>query len=133
MKLSLKAVLAFSFIATLSSAAYEAPQVQDTPTRWSSVETMATGALLGASEGLACSLADEVIFWPVSWWIFSEMKHLIAKAIINDAHRNRETLDASLLLNTSRLASWITYLSTFNPQVVNRSESIYMYPVLVLI
>lgn len=130
MNFYLKTIFALSFIATLSHAAYETPQVQNTPVvRWSSAETMASGAFLGAAEGIACSLSDGVIFWPISWWIFSKMKTIIAQAIINDAHRNNETLDASLLLNTSRLASWISYLALLNPHTVHRMEIVYVCPI----
>jgi hypothetical protein len=115
MNKNLLIIIVCSLMTALSHSASHA--TQDEPTRWSSGKTMAIGATLGATEGIACSLIDEVVWWPVSWFLLSEIKALIVKAIINDAHRNGESLDASLLNNTSRLCSWLTYLTTVVPRI----------------
>ena len=115
MNISLRFVLAFSFIATLSYPAYE--PIKPEPTRWSSAETIATGVALGASEGILSRVTDHI--WPLNWILLSEIKSLIAQAIVNDAHRNGERVDHSLLKASSHLASWIAYMAAFNKIEIN--------------
>jgi len=89
--------------------------VQPQPNRWDSVKTMAVGATIGALNGVLSDMTDSA--WPFNWILLREIQKVLAKAIVNDAHRNGEIVDANLLENTAWITSWLAYLAVF-PKIV---------------
>lgn len=88
---------------------------------------MAAGAVIGGVNGFLSRLTDAA--FPFNWILLSEIKKIMAQAIIVDAHRDGETIDAELLNNSAWLTSWLTYLAVF-PKIVIKHE--YIGPVFVI-
>lgn len=80
--------------------------------RWSSADTIAAGILVGCSNGWLSRITDAV--FPFNWLLLNEIQSLVTKAIINDAHRKDEEIDATLLKDSTWLSSWISYLIVLN-------------------
>ena len=80
--------------------------------RWSSAETIATGAAIGTANGILSRITDAA--FPFNWLLLNEIQRLFSKAVINDAQRRGESVDAHLLNDSTWISSWISYLVALN-------------------
>ena len=82
------------------------------PKRWSSLSTIAAGALIGASTGTIATCTDLPAF-PFNWFLLWRIRKMIIDAMVHDAAVNNEIIDEDLLAHTAQLSDWIAYL--YNP------------------
>lgn len=102
--------LILSIIATLSMACSSfGMEVSTTPAdnRWSSVGTIATGAAVGAANGILSRITDHI--WPFNWILLSSIQKTLLRALALDAHKAGETVDERLLHDSAWISSWISW------------------------
>jgi len=83
--------------------------------RWGTCKTILAGALVGSTFGMLNYATDDM--WPLNWVLFWSLRDTLVKDILDNADRNSESVNESMLTNFTWTSDWIAYLVAYKIMV----------------